>query len=124
MESTKSYRVGVVALLFAGTFINAVDRASLSVAAPLIIKEFQLDTASMGIALSAFFLALCYAQRSDRRAFRSPADKECAGVGRRPLVVGLGRHRIGPESAATDRVPAYGRGGRVCIISCKHENHC
>ncbi|MDR3561857.1 MAG: MFS transporter [Negativicutes bacterium] len=55
MESTKSYRVGVVALLFAGTFINAVDRASLSVAAPLIIKEFQLDTASMGIALSAFF---------------------------------------------------------------------
>ncbi|MGA2989493.1 MAG: MFS transporter [Candidatus Korobacteraceae bacterium] len=54
-ENTKAYRVGVVALLTAGTFINSLDRASLSVAAPFIIKEFHINTAVMGVALSAFF---------------------------------------------------------------------
>jgi MFS family permease len=53
--NTKGYRVGVVALLTAGTFINALDRASLSVAAPFIMKEFHIGTAAMGVALSAFF---------------------------------------------------------------------
>jgi MFS family permease len=53
--NTRAYRVWVVFLLTCGTFINAVDRASLSVAAPLIIKELHLDPAMMGIALSAFF---------------------------------------------------------------------
>ncbi len=56
-RNTKAYRVGVVAMLTAGTFINAVDRASLSVAVPSIIKEFGIDTATMGVALSAFFWA-------------------------------------------------------------------
>jgi len=56
-RNTKAYRVGVVAMLTAGTFINAVDRASLSVAVPSIIKEFGIDTATMGLALSAFFWA-------------------------------------------------------------------
>ena len=45
----------IVVLLFSGTFINAIDRASLSSAAPLLMKEFGLDPAKMGIALSAFF---------------------------------------------------------------------
>jgi ACS family glucarate transporter-like MFS transporter len=54
-ENTKSYRVGVVALLTAGTFINSLDRGSLSVAAPFIIKEFHISPAAMGVALSAFF---------------------------------------------------------------------
>jgi ACS family glucarate transporter-like MFS transporter len=45
----------IVFLLFSGTFINAIDRASLSSAAPLLMKEFGLDTAKMGVALSAFF---------------------------------------------------------------------
>lgn len=45
----------IVFLLFSGTFINAIDRASLSSAAPLLMKEFGLDEAKMGIALSAFF---------------------------------------------------------------------
>jgi MFS family permease len=54
-ENTKAYRIGVVALLTAGTFINSMDRASLSVAAPFIIKEFHISTATMGVALSAFF---------------------------------------------------------------------
>ncbi|MDR3565504.1 MAG: MFS transporter [Negativicutes bacterium] len=53
--NTKLYRMWIVFLLTCGTFINAVDRASLSVAAPLIIKELHLDPALMGIALSAFF---------------------------------------------------------------------
>ncbi|MDR3590376.1 MAG: MFS transporter [Negativicutes bacterium] len=56
-RNTKTYRVGVVALLTLGNFINAVDRASLSVAVPFIIKDFQIDTATMGVALSAFFWA-------------------------------------------------------------------
>ena len=54
-ENTKGYRIGVVALLTAGTFINSMDRASLSVAAPFIIKEFHISTVAMGVALSAFF---------------------------------------------------------------------
>lgn len=56
-RNTKGYRFGVVALLTAGTFINAVDRASLSIAVPSIIKEFGIDAATMGFALSAFFWA-------------------------------------------------------------------
>ena len=57
--NTKAYRYRVLALLTSGTFINAVDRASLSVAVPFIIKDFQVDTATMGIALSAFFWTIC-----------------------------------------------------------------
>ena len=44
--------------MFAGTFINAIDRASLSTAAPALMKELHLDPAVMGLALSAFFW--CY----------------------------------------------------------------
>jgi MFS family permease len=44
----------VVFLLFSGTFINAIDRAGLSSAATDIMKELKLDTAEMGLALSAF----------------------------------------------------------------------
>jgi len=54
-QNTKKYRVGVISLLITATIINSFDRASLSIAAPFIIKEFGIDTAVMGIALSAFF---------------------------------------------------------------------
>ena len=54
-KNTKSYRVGVVALLMTGVIINSFDRAALSVAAPFIIKEFGIDAAIMGVALSSFF---------------------------------------------------------------------
>lgn len=54
-RNTKGYRVGVVALLMTGVIINSFDRAALSVAAPFIIKEFGVNTATMGVALSAFF---------------------------------------------------------------------
>ena len=50
----KMYRLWIIFLLTAGTFINAVDRASLSVAAPVIIKDLYLDPALMGIVLSPF----------------------------------------------------------------------
>lgn len=45
----------VVFLLFSGTFINAIDRASLSSAAPLLMKDLGLKEGAMGLALSAFF---------------------------------------------------------------------
>jgi len=54
---TNSYpkaRWWVVFLLLTGTFINAIDRASLSTAAPNIMAALDMDPAMMGIALSAF----------------------------------------------------------------------
>lgn len=45
----------VIFLLFSGTFINAIDRASLSTAAPLLQKDLHLDDQQLGFALSAFF---------------------------------------------------------------------
>jgi ACS family glucarate transporter-like MFS transporter len=45
----------VVFLLFAGTFINAIDRASLSIAAPRMMTDLGIDAQLMGVALSAFF---------------------------------------------------------------------
>jgi ACS family glucarate transporter-like MFS transporter len=56
-RNTKSYRLGVIGFITTCNFINALDRASLSVAVPSIIKEFHVDTATMGVALSAFFWA-------------------------------------------------------------------
>jgi MFS transporter, ACS family, D-galactonate transporter len=49
------FRWWIVFLLFSNTFINALDRASLSTAAPTMMKELGLDAGKMGIALSAFF---------------------------------------------------------------------
>ena len=50
-----SSRWWIIFLLFSGTFVNAIDRASLSIAAPVLMKDLRLDEAQMGIALSAFF---------------------------------------------------------------------
>jgi MFS family permease len=52
------FRWWIVFLLFTNTFINALDRASLSTAAPSIMAELGVDAGLMGIALSAFFW--CY----------------------------------------------------------------
>ncbi|MDE2161741.1 MAG: MFS transporter [Alphaproteobacteria bacterium] len=54
-KNTGGYRVTVVALLTTATIINSFYRASLSVAAPFIMKEFDVNSAVMGVALSAFF---------------------------------------------------------------------
>lgn len=55
VTTSQRYRAWIVFLLFSGTMVNAIDRASLSVAAPTIIKELGLNAAEMGLALSAFF---------------------------------------------------------------------
>jgi len=54
-NAPKSYKIWVVFLLFSGTFINAIDRASLSAAGPTMMKDLHFDPAVMGIILSAFF---------------------------------------------------------------------
>lgn len=51
----RSGRWILVSLLFAVIVIAAVDRGSLSVAAPLLSREFQLQPAHLGLLLSAFF---------------------------------------------------------------------
>jgi len=53
----KGYRLVVLAIMVAATFINYIDRASLSIAAPYIMKEFNFSPAEMGIVFSSFFLS-------------------------------------------------------------------
>ncbi|KAA1008092.1 MFS transporter [Paraburkholderia panacisoli] len=50
------YRWFVVFMLFLACAISYLDRAALSVAAPLIAKDLQLDAAHLGIVFSAFFV--------------------------------------------------------------------
>src|ERR1700688_2417232 len=49
------YRYMVAALLFMAGMINYMDRAALSVAAPLIRQELHLSPSQMGIIFSSFF---------------------------------------------------------------------
>ena len=51
--STKA-RYAIALMLFVTVVINYMDRANLSVAAPLISEQFGLDTAQQGLLLSAF----------------------------------------------------------------------
>ena len=46
---------GVLVLLGVSVFINYIDRANLSVAAPLVKNELGLSASQLGILLSAFF---------------------------------------------------------------------
>ena len=46
---------GVLILLGLSIFINYIDRANLSVAAPLLRTELGLSPTQLGILLSAFF---------------------------------------------------------------------
>ncbi|AIY41709.1 putative glucarate transporter [Collimonas arenae] len=50
------FRWFIVFMLFLACMISYLDRAALSVAAPLIAKEFNLDPAHLGIVFSAFFV--------------------------------------------------------------------
>ena len=45
----------LLALVFAAIVINYVDRGNLSVAAPAMMKDFQITPETMGVLLSAFF---------------------------------------------------------------------
>jgi len=44
-----------MALIFGGTLISYVDRGNLSIAAPVLLREFSLSASTMGLLLSAFF---------------------------------------------------------------------
>jgi len=55
MKISNAQKTWIVFLLFTGTFINALDRSSLSIAASTIADELHLTPANMGIILSAFF---------------------------------------------------------------------
>src|SRR3954449_1188378 len=57
----RAQRSALVLLVFAGT-LNYVDRATLSVANPLIRQELGLSIADMGLLLSAFLWAYAFAQ--------------------------------------------------------------
>jgi len=46
----------IVSLLFFGGCISYLDRAALSIAAPLIVRDFNLDPAHLGFVFSVFFL--------------------------------------------------------------------
>ncbi len=52
---SKSYRIKLILVLFSSMFVMGLDRSSLGIAAPVIMKELNIDTATMGVALSAFF---------------------------------------------------------------------
>ncbi|RZF30191.1 MFS transporter [Paraburkholderia sp. UYCP14C] len=52
----KSQRWFVVALLFLAGVINYLDRAALSIAAPLIQKDLNFSHAQMGVVFSSFFI--------------------------------------------------------------------
>src|SRR5258708_10422362 len=46
----------LVCLLFVGGAISYLDRAALSITAPLITKELNLEPAQLGIVFSSFFV--------------------------------------------------------------------
>ncbi|MCI0621519.1 MAG: MFS transporter [Acidobacteria bacterium] len=52
----------ICAFLFLATVLNYLDRQTLSIAAPLIQKEFALDNAQIGALLSAFFYSYALMQ--------------------------------------------------------------
>jgi ACS family D-galactonate transporter-like MFS transporter len=49
-------------LILGTVAINYIDRASLSVAMPLISREFQITPAIQGVLLSSFFWTYCLMQ--------------------------------------------------------------
>ncbi len=51
----KSLRWFIVSLLFLGGAVSYLDRAALSIAAPLIARDLNLDPAQLGIVFSSFF---------------------------------------------------------------------
>lgn len=55
-------RWSIVLLLFIASFINYLDRATISYALPVISVEFGLDPAIKGVLLSAFFWSYCLMQ--------------------------------------------------------------
>lgn len=55
----KNYRVVIALLLFCAGMLNYLDRAALSVMAPLVKKDLGINDAQMGILFSCFFIGYC-----------------------------------------------------------------
>ncbi|WP_345830403.1 MFS transporter [Erwinia sp. HDF1-3R] len=55
----KNIRSTVALLLFFAGVLNYLDRAALSVMAPLVKKDLHIDDAQMGILFSCFFIGYC-----------------------------------------------------------------
>ncbi|KQN46751.1 hexuronate transporter [Serratia sp. Leaf50] len=54
-----NYRVVIALLLFFAGMLNYLDRAALSVMAPMIKGDLHIDDAQMGVLFSAFFIGYC-----------------------------------------------------------------
>lgn len=77
-NKTKAYRIKLVGVLFLCMFIMGLDRSTLGVAAPVLMKELDIDPATMGIALSAFFWTYT--------AFNLPAGAIADRYGAKPVL--------------------------------------
>ena len=55
----KRYRVVIALLLFFAGMLNYLDRAALSVMAPLVKQDLHINDAQMGILFSCFFIGYC-----------------------------------------------------------------
>lgn len=89
-------RWAVVALIFLGMVISYVDRGNLSIAAPSIMRDFDIAPAAMGLLLSAFFWTY--------GAFQIPAGAFLDRVGiRRAYAAGFLMWSIASASIALSR---------------------
>ena len=77
-NKTKAYRIKLVGVLFLCMFIMGLDRSTLGVAAPVLMKELDIDPATMGVALSAFFWTYT--------AFNIPAGAIADRYGAKPVL--------------------------------------
>ena len=75
------WRIFVLMLMLIA--INYIDRASISVAMPVISNQFDLDLRTQGFILSSFFLT--YAPRRSRAAFLPIASSRASSSRRLPL---------------------------------------
>jgi ACS family glucarate transporter-like MFS transporter len=134
--NSKAYRVKLVLVLFTCMFIMGLDRSSLGVAAPVIMKDLNIDPGTMGLALSAFFwtytmfnlpagniadrygakpvLGWAAAIWSVSSAFTGMATGLIGIVAAR-LGVGIGEAAVFPVTAkiAADNIPSKDRGTAI-----------
>ena len=72
------YRWNIAGLLFFAGMLNYLDRAALSVVAPLLKTELHIDDAQMGFIFSSFFFATapCASSAAGRRT--NTGRKRCS----------------------------------------------
>lgn len=58
MDSRKKWTIA--GMLFVGGGVSYLDRAALSVLAPLVVRDLKLDPASLGIVFSVFFVGYAF----------------------------------------------------------------